>query len=114
SARTTFSMVSFLAGSVKRGKSKREMLSISKKQIPPLLQLKHAPTVCLLRNQKGGPGGQSMMGGGAVNAVGGDRERARALQFVAQMVSYEVTIGLILIVRLVSAFGFVKAIARMF
>ncbi|KAK7296144.1 hypothetical protein VNO77_49288 [Canavalia gladiata] len=37
-----------------------------------------------------------------------------ALRSAAQMVSYEVSIGLILIVRLVSAFGSAKAIARMF
>ncbi|PHT35215.1 hypothetical protein CQW23_27015 [Capsicum baccatum] len=44
----------------------------------------------------------------AVSVVGGDRERA------PQMVPYEVSIGLILIVRLVNAFGSGKAIARMF
>nr|GMC63386.1 NADH dehydrogenase subunit I [Ipomoea batatas]GME14985.1 NADH dehydrogenase subunit I [Ipomoea batatas] len=37
-----------------------------------------------------------------------------ALRSAAQMVPYEVSIGLILIVRLVSAFGSAKAIARMF
>nr|GMC61280.1 orf34 [Ipomoea batatas] len=37
-----------------------------------------------------------------------------ALRSAAQMVLYEVSIGLILIVRLVSAFGSTKAIARMF
>ena len=37
-----------------------------------------------------------------------------ALQSAAQMVSYEVFIGLIIIVRLVSAFGSIKAITRMF
>ncbi|KAF3452161.1 hypothetical protein FNV43_RR08259 [Rhamnella rubrinervis] len=50
----------------------------------------------------------------AVSAVGGDRGRARALRSAAQMVPYEVSIGLILIVRLVSALGSAKAIARMF
>lgn len=75
----------------------------------------------------------------AVSAVGGDRGRARtvhsgvwydilvrerplyskyaflgALRSAAQMVPYEVSIGLILIVRLVSTFGSAKAIARMF
>ena len=37
-----------------------------------------------------------------------------ALRSAAQMVSYEVSIGLILIVRLVSTFGSAKEIARMF
>ncbi|KAL0903105.1 hypothetical protein M5K25_028216 [Dendrobium thyrsiflorum] len=37
-----------------------------------------------------------------------------ALRSAAQMVPYEVSIGLILIVRLVSTFGSAKAIARMF
>ena len=37
-----------------------------------------------------------------------------ALRSAAQMVSYEVFIGLIIIVRLVSTFGFTKAIAWMF
>ena len=37
-----------------------------------------------------------------------------ALRSAAQMVPYEVSIGLILIVRLVSAFASAKAIARMF
>ncbi|MBC2899236.1 hypothetical protein CFC21_112099 [Triticum aestivum] len=37
-----------------------------------------------------------------------------ALQSGAQMVPYEVSIGLILIVRLVSTFGSTKAIARIF
>ncbi|KAL8167517.1 LOW QUALITY PROTEIN: hypothetical protein V2J09_009016 [Rumex salicifolius] len=50
----------------------------------------------------------------AVSAVGVDRGRARALRSAAQMVPYEVSIGLILIVRLVSAFASAKAIARMF
>nr|GFC97519.1 hypothetical protein [Tanacetum cinerariifolium] len=44
----------------------------------------------------------------AVSAMGGDK--GRALRSAAQMVSYEVSIGLILIVRLVSAFGFAKEI----
>jgi hypothetical protein len=55
-ARTTFSIVIFLAGSVRRDKSKREMLSISQKQIPPP---PHAPTVRLPRNKKGGPGARA-------------------------------------------------------
>ncbi|KAI4973062.1 hypothetical protein ZWY2020_015051 [Hordeum vulgare] len=38
----------------------------------------------------------------------------RALRSAAQMVPYEVSIGLILIVRLVSTFGSLKAIARIF
>lgn len=37
-----------------------------------------------------------------------------ALRSAAQMIPYEVSIGLILIVRLVSTFGSVKAIARLF
>nr|KAJ0208643.1 hypothetical protein LSAT_V11C400182810 [Lactuca sativa] len=37
-----------------------------------------------------------------------------ALRSTAQMVPYEVSIGIILIVRLVSAFGSAKEIARMF
>lgn len=37
-----------------------------------------------------------------------------ALRSAAQMVSYEVSIGLILIVRLVSTFGSAKTIARIF
>ncbi|KAM3386476.1 hypothetical protein ACQJBY_009825 [Aegilops geniculata] len=37
-----------------------------------------------------------------------------ALRSAAQMVPYEVSIGIILIVRLVSTFGSVKAIARIF
>ncbi|GMP57314.1 hypothetical protein CsSME_00021452 [Camellia sinensis var. sinensis] len=52
-ARTTFSIVIFLAGSVRR--DKREMLSISQKQIPP----PHAPTVRLPRNRKEGPGARA-------------------------------------------------------
>lgn len=77
----------------------------------------------------------------AVSAMGGDRGRAHiilkkgminslilgtvtplyskyafigALRYTAQMVSYEVSIGLIIIVRLVSEFGSAKAITRMF
>ncbi|KAL8223265.1 hypothetical protein R6Q57_020664 [Mikania cordata] len=42
------------------------------------------------------------------------RYRLGALRSAAQMVPYEVSIGLILIVRLVSAFGSAKEIARMF
>ncbi|CAK7322443.1 unnamed protein product [Dovyalis caffra] len=57
---------------------------------------------------------QVELGYRAVSAMGGFRGRARALRSAAQMVSYEVSIGLILIVRLVSAFGSAKAIARMF
>lgn len=49
-ARPTFSIVIFLAGSVRR--EKREMLSISQKRIPPP---PHALTVRLPRNRKGGP-----------------------------------------------------------
>lgn len=52
-ARTTLSIVIFLAGSVRR--DKREMLSISQKQIPP----PHAPTVRSPRNRKGGPGARA-------------------------------------------------------
>nr|VZL70136.1 orf102 [Vitis riparia x Vitis cinerea] len=52
-ARTTIFIVIFLAGSVRR--DKREMLSISQKQIPP----PHAPTVRLPRNRKGGPGARA-------------------------------------------------------
>lgn len=52
-ARTTFSIVIFLAGSVRR--DKREMLSISQKRIPP----PHAPTVRSPRNRKGGPGARA-------------------------------------------------------
>jgi NADH:ubiquinone oxidoreductase subunit H len=40
--------------------------------------------------------------------------KLRALRSAAQMVSYEVSIGLILIVRLVSTFGSAKTIARIF
>lgn len=53
-ARTTFSIVLFLAGSVRR--EKREMLSISQKRIPPP---RHAPTARLPRNRKGGPGARA-------------------------------------------------------
>ena len=52
-ARNTFSIVIFLAGSVRR--DKREMLSISQKQTPP----PHAPTVRLPRNRKEGPGARA-------------------------------------------------------
>uniref|UniRef100_A0A0A0KNQ3 Uncharacterized protein n=1 Tax=Cucumis sativus TaxID=3659 RepID=A0A0A0KNQ3_CUCSA len=40
--------------------------------------------------------------------------KSRALRSSAQTVSYEVFIGLILIVRLVSAFGSTKAITEVF
>ncbi|KAH0672846.1 hypothetical protein KY284_023933 [Solanum tuberosum] len=44
----------------------------------------------------------------AISAVGVDRGHARALRSAAQMVTYEVSIGLVLIVHLVSAFGSTK------
>lgn len=135
-ARTTFSIVIFLASSVRR--DKREMLSISQKQIsPPML-----PRSAYRGIERKDPGPEQVgLGYRAVSAVGGDRGRARtvhrriwkstyllgtftplyskyaslgALRSAAQMVPYEVSIGLILIVRLVSAFGSAKAIARMF
>lgn len=52
-ARSTFSIVLFFAGSVRR--DKREMLSISQKRIPP----PHAPTVRLPINRKEGPGARA-------------------------------------------------------
>ncbi|KAL8488583.1 hypothetical protein ACS0TY_024751 [Phlomoides rotata] len=97
-ARTTLSIFLFLASSVRR--DKRERLSISQKQIPP----PHAPAVRLPRNRKEGPGARASWVG----------VESRALRSAAQMVPYEVSIGLILIVRLVSAFGSAKAIARLF
>ncbi|KAF3677606.1 hypothetical protein FXO38_03706 [Capsicum annuum] len=100
-ARKTFSIVIFLASSVRR--VKREMLSISQKQIsPPLL-----PRSFYQGIERKDPGPEQVgLGYRAVSAVGGDRGRA------SQMVPYEVSIGLILIVYHVSAFGSAKAISQ--
>ncbi|KAK2996489.1 hypothetical protein RJ639_025312 [Escallonia herrerae] len=71
------------------------------------------PRSAYRRIERKDPGPEQIgLGYRAVSAVGGDR--GRALRSAAQMVPYEVSIGLILIVRLVSAFGSAKAIARMF
>lgn len=130
-----FIYIFFFSGSVRR--DKRERLSISPKQIPPPM----LPRSAYRGIEREDPGLEQIgLGYRAVSAVGGDRGRARtvhsrgmrksllgtftplyskyaslgALRSAAQMVSYEVSIGLILIVRLVSAFGSAKAIARMF
>lgn len=119
------------------GTKERCFLSVKSGYRPPMLP-RSAP-----RGIERGDLGPEQVGLGyrAVSAVGGDRGRARtvqrrvwstrwllgtftplyskyaflgALRSAAQMVPYEVSIGLILIVRLVSAFGSAKAIARMF
>ena len=119
------------------GGQKRDAFYQSKADAAP----PHAPTVRSPRNRKGGPGPELVgLGYRAVSAVGGLQRTCSygskkgminsllgtftplyskyaflgALRSAAQMVSYEVSIGLILIVRLVSAFGSAKAIARMF
>ncbi|CAF2378986.1 unnamed protein product [Brassica oleracea var. botrytis] len=89
------------------------MLSISQKGIAPPAMLPRPAYRGIEREDRGGPE-QVGLGYRAVSAVGCERGRARALRSAAQMVSYEVSIGLILIVRLVSAFVSAKAIiARM-
>ncbi|KAH7511381.1 hypothetical protein FEM48_ZijujUnG0021100 [Ziziphus jujuba var. spinosa] len=74
-ARTTFSIVIFLAGSVRR--DKREMLSISQKRIPPPMLPRSAPRG--IEREDLGPE-QVGLGYRAVSAVGGDRGRARTVQ----------------------------------
>uniref|UniRef100_A0A6N2MYD6 Uncharacterized protein n=1 Tax=Salix viminalis TaxID=40686 RepID=A0A6N2MYD6_SALVM len=86
SARTTFSIVIFLA------RDKREILYQSKADTAP-----HAPTVRLPRCGAGR--GQS-------------KSRWGALRSAAQMVSYEVSIGLILIVRLGGQLFLIKGRAQ--
>lgn len=75
-ARTTFSIVIFLAGSVRR--DKREMLSISQKQIPPPPMLPRSAPRGIERGDLGPE--QVGLGYRAVSAVGGDRGRARTVQ----------------------------------
>ena len=112
------------------------LFSISPKRIPPSF---HGPLTEEEMREDRGPE-QVGLGYRAVSAVGGLQRTCSygskkgminsllgtltplyskyaflgALRSAAQMVSYEVSIGLILIVRLVSAFGSAKAIARMF
>lgn len=73
-ARSTFSIVLFLAGSVRR--DKREMLSISQKRIPPPM----LPRSAYRERERKDPGPEQVgLGYRAVSAVGGDRGRARTV-----------------------------------
>lgn len=72
-ARTTYSIFIFWAGSVRR--DKREMLSISPKQIPP-----PPPRSAYRGIEREDPGPEQVgLGYRAVSAVGGDRGRARTV-----------------------------------
>ena len=74
-ARPTFSIVIFLAGSVRR--EKREMLSISQKRIPPPPMLSRSAYRGIEREDRVSE--QVGLGSRAVSAVGGDRGRARTV-----------------------------------
>lgn len=74
-ARPTFSIVIFLAGSVRR--EKREMLSISQKRIPPPPMLPRSAYRGIEREDRVSE--QVGLGYRAVSAVGGDRGRARTV-----------------------------------
>lgn len=82
-ARTTFSIFIFWAGSVRR--DKREMLSISPKQIPPPM----LPRSAYRGIEREDPGPEQVgLGYRAVSAVGGDRGRARTVHSGGMRKSY--------------------------